>query len=174
MECGRKFVADCYEVTFHSRLPEEQWNRVVRSTARSDYVTAGRNRDGIQGYDIVREERRRCHDLRYIESGNELAEFRVCRSRQIHQGIIFSDHGVRQRDGLVCFFVVMLEFQQYAPKKNNMQKSTDSLPGRFRFTLRYRVHSPEGREGVQESQILGCMRSCSVRRIQSRGCFPVR
>ena len=63
LECGRKFVVDCYEVTFHSRLPEEQWNQVV-STAMGDsvYVTAGKNRGGIQDYDIVREERRRCHD----------------------------------------------------------------------------------------------------------------
>ena len=55
LECGMKFIVDCYEVTFLSRLPEEQWNQVV-STARSDYVTAGRNRDGIRDYDIVREE----------------------------------------------------------------------------------------------------------------------
>ena len=70
MECGMKFVVDCYEVTFLSRLPEEQWNQIVRSNARSDYVTAGRNRDGIRDYDIVREERRLCHDLRYIEGGD--------------------------------------------------------------------------------------------------------
>ena len=67
-ECDRKFVVDCYEVTFLSRLPEEQRNQVVRSTAMGDsvYVTAGRNRDGIRDYDIVREERRLCHDLRYL------------------------------------------------------------------------------------------------------------
>ena len=68
LEYGRKFVVDCYEVTFLSRLPEEQWSQIVRSTVMDDpvYVTAGRDRDGIQDYDIVREERRRCHDLRYL------------------------------------------------------------------------------------------------------------
>jgi hypothetical protein len=56
----RKFVVDCYEVTFLSRLSRELWNRVVRSAAMGDpvYVTAGKNRDGIRDYDIVREERR--------------------------------------------------------------------------------------------------------------------
>ena len=61
---GRKFIIDCYEVAFLSRLPEEQRNQVVRSTVMGDsvYVTAGKNRGGIQDYDIVREEQRRCHD----------------------------------------------------------------------------------------------------------------
>ena len=168
MECGRKFVIDCYEVTFLSRLPEEQRNQIVGCTARSDYVTAGRNRDGIRDYDAVREERRRCHDLRiYRRRGQHWLSSGCVVHGLMQQILSFSDHGVRQSDGLVCFFAVMLEFQQCAPKKNDMQKSTDSLPGRFRFTLCYIVDSKDARKDVPESQILGCMRSCSVRRIQS-------
>jgi transposase-like protein len=41
-ECGRKFVVDYYEVTFHSRLSKEQWNQAIKSTVMGDsvYVTA--------------------------------------------------------------------------------------------------------------------------------------
>lgn len=35
-ECGSRFVADCNEVTFHSRLSREQWNEAVRSTMSGD------------------------------------------------------------------------------------------------------------------------------------------
>ena len=48
LECDRKFVIDCYDVIFLSRLPEEQWNQVVLAVmGGSIYVTAGRDRDGI-------------------------------------------------------------------------------------------------------------------------------
>ena len=136
-------------------------------------MTAGKNRDGIRDYDAVREERRRCHDLRiYRRRGQHWLSSGCVVHGLMQQILSFSDHGVRQSDGLVCFFAVMLEFQQCAPKKNDMQKSTDSLPGRFRFTRRYSVDSKDVRKDVPESQILGCMRSCSVRRIQSRSCVP--
>ena len=36
--CGKKFVADYYEVTFHSRLSKEQWNQAIKSTVLEDSI----------------------------------------------------------------------------------------------------------------------------------------
>lgn len=46
-ECGSRFVADCNEVTFHSRLSREQWNEAVRSTLSGDSLDKTASRCGV-------------------------------------------------------------------------------------------------------------------------------
>ncbi len=46
-ECGSRFVADYYGLTFHSRLSREQWNEAVRSTLSGDSLDKTASRCGV-------------------------------------------------------------------------------------------------------------------------------
>lgn len=95
-ECGRKFVSDYYEVTFHSRLSKEQWNQAIKSTVMGDSVKVTAEKCSV----VVETAFRMRHKIMTLFEKNEDSVM-VEKAVELDETYVLESHKGKQIEGVM-------------------------------------------------------------------------